>query len=90
MSSLGCKALCIVIKLSSCMLAMKLRTILKVFVITRPGIEPRSPGPLVNTLPTRPMRSIFINQNLRQKMKNKIWKFESQMNHSIKVKRLIL
>ena len=23
--------------------------------MTRPEIEPRSPGPLVNTLPTRPM-----------------------------------
>ena len=30
-------------------------TIFKVFGMTRPGIEPRSPGPLVNTLPTRPM-----------------------------------
>ena len=26
-----------------------------VFSMTRPGIEPRSPGPLENTLPTRPM-----------------------------------
>ena len=31
------------------------RTILKVFDMTRPGIEPRSSGPLANTLPTRPM-----------------------------------
>ena len=30
-------------------------TILKVFGMTRPGIEPRSLGPLANTLPTRPM-----------------------------------
>ena len=30
-------------------------TILKVFGMTRPGIEPRSPGPLVNTLPTKPI-----------------------------------
>ena len=30
-------------------------TILKVFGMTRPGIEPRSPGPLANTLPTRTM-----------------------------------
>ena len=28
------------------------RTIFKVFGMTRPGIEPRSPGPLANTLPT--------------------------------------
>ena len=27
-------------------------TILKVFGMTQPGIEPRSPGPLANTLPT--------------------------------------
>ena len=30
-------------------------TIFKVFGMTRSGIEPRSPGPLANTLPTRPM-----------------------------------
>ena len=30
-------------------------TIFKVFGMTRPGIEPRSSGPLANTLPTRPM-----------------------------------
>ena len=30
-------------------------TIFKVFSMTRPGIEPRSPGPLANTLPSRPM-----------------------------------
>ena len=26
------------------------------FGMARPGIEPRSPGPLANTLPTRPMK----------------------------------
>ena len=31
-------------------------TIFKVFGMTRPGIEPRPPGPLANTLPTLPMR----------------------------------
>ena len=30
--------------------------IFKVFGMTRPGIEPRSPRPLANTLPARPMR----------------------------------
>ena len=25
--------------------------------MTLPGIEPRSPGPLANTVPTRPMKS---------------------------------
>ena len=29
-------------------------TIFKVFGMTRPGMEPRSPGPLANTLPTSP------------------------------------
>ena len=32
----------------------------KVFGMIRPGIEPRSPGPLANTLPTRPMSAITI------------------------------
>ena len=36
-------------------------TIFKVFGMTRPGIEPRSPGSLTNTLPTRPMsREVLI------------------------------
>ena len=30
-------------------------TIFWVFGMTRPGLEPRSPGPLANTLPTRPI-----------------------------------
>ena len=36
-------------------------TILKVFGMTRPGIEPRSPGPFVNTLPTRAISRKFPN-----------------------------
>ena len=36
-------------------------TIFKVFGMTRPGIEPRSPEPLVNSLPTWPM-SWFIGR----------------------------
>ena len=37
-------------------------TILKVFGMTRPGIEPRYPGPLVNTLRTRPIcRYLFVS-----------------------------
>ena len=27
--------------------------------MTRPGIEPRSPGPLANTLPNRPMERLI-------------------------------
>ena len=34
-------------------------TILKVFGMTRPGIEPRSAGPLANTLPSWPMSVIL-------------------------------
>ena len=33
---------------------------LKVFGMTRPGIEPRSPRPLANTLPTRPMSRLHM------------------------------
>ena len=32
----------------------------KVFGMTQPGIEPRSPGPLANTLPTRPMNMFLM------------------------------
>ena len=32
----------------------------KVFGITRLGIEPRPPGPLVNTLPTKPMSRYIL------------------------------
>ena len=37
-----------------------LRTIFLVFGMTRPRIEPLSPGPLVNTLPTRPWAAIIL------------------------------
>ena len=30
--------------------------------MTRPGIEPRPPGPLANTLPARPMSRLAINK----------------------------
>ena len=33
-------------------------TIFRVFGMTRPGIEPRSPGPLANTLTPRPMSGV--------------------------------
>ena len=35
-------------------------TILKIFRMSRPGIEPRSPGPLTNILPTMPMNRFLI------------------------------
>ena len=35
-------------------------TIFEVFGMTRPGLEPRSPGPLANTLPTRPMSLLLL------------------------------
>ena len=35
-------------------------TIFKVFGMTQPGIEPRSPKPFANTLPTRPMSWYFL------------------------------
>ena len=39
-------------------------TIFWVFGMTRPGIEPRSPGPLANTLTTRPISGICCNTML--------------------------
>ena len=38
-------------------------TIFKVFGMTRPGIEPRSPGPLANTQPTWPMKPYYQYRN---------------------------
>ena len=35
-------------------------TILKVFGMTQPEIEPRSPGPLANTLPTWLMSGVML------------------------------
>ena len=35
-------------------------SIFKVFGMTRPGIEPRSPGSLANTLPIRPTLLLII------------------------------
>ena len=35
----------------------------KVFGMTRPRIEPRSPGPLVNTLPTRQIMMVRVFAN---------------------------
>ena len=32
----------------------------KVFGMTRPGIEPRSPGPLANTLTAGPMKPVDV------------------------------
>ena len=38
-------------------------TIFKVFGMTRPGIEPRSPGPLANTLTAGPMSRLLMETN---------------------------
>ena len=45
-------------------------TIFWVFGMTRPGIEPRSPGSLVNTLPIRPMAR-YLNKILMETKKIK-------------------
>ena len=38
-------------------------SIFKVFGMTRPGIEPRSPGPLANTLTAGPIDILIKNEN---------------------------
>ena len=51
-------------------------TIYKVFGMTRPGIEPRSPGPVVNTLPTMPMNRYTI-----------FWSFEIPSDNQMPTKK---
>ena len=41
-------------------------TIFKVFDMTRPGIEPWSPGSLTNTLPTRPIMTYNTHKTLKE------------------------
>ena len=41
--------------------------------MTRPEIEPRSPGPLANTLTPRPMSGYII--------RHIIWHYKDAMNH---------
>ena len=41
----------------------------KVFGMTRPGIERRSPGPLANTLTARPMSGIYVYIYQREREK---------------------
>ena len=55
--------------------------------MTRPGIEPRSPGPLANTLNTRPMSGFKPNNN--QQKEKKIYKIVDlaiPADHRIKLK----
>ena len=41
---------------------------LKVFGMIRPGIEPQSSGPLVDTLPTRPISWLVLIQKVAEKL----------------------
>ena len=60
--SLDCSTLPLIRILYCWVLSKKVSsTIFKAFGMTRPGIKPRSPGPLANTLPTRPIQIIFNN-----------------------------
>ena len=54
--SLDCSTLPLIHTLCCWVLSKEVSsTIFKVFGMTRPGTEPRSPGPLANTLPTWPI-----------------------------------
>ena len=50
--------------------------------MTRPGIEPRFPGPLANTLPTRPMRipDIYFDCIMSPRNKNNLVIFGLKKN----------
>ena len=69
-------------------------TIFKVFGLTRPGIEPRSPRPLANTLPTRPMSQYCymykLEYSLMMRPKKILLDFEVQIDHSIPLRMLDL
>ena len=41
-------------------------SIFKVFGMTRPRIEPRSPGPLANTLTAGPLENSFMNSSIHE------------------------
>ena len=59
-------------------------TIFKVFGMTRPGIEPRSTGPLANTLPTNPMSRLNNNNKTQQNSKCRLCGNRDEMiNHII-------
>ena len=53
-------------------------TIFKVFGMMQPGIEPTSPGPLANTLPTGPM-SRFTSGNVKEKKKKELRRIYKNM-----------
>ena len=73
--SLDCSTLPLIHTLYCWMLSKEVSsTIFKVFGMAQPGIEPRSPRPLANTLPTRPLsqfleyvlllyQKVSLNQN---------------------------
>ena len=61
-------------------------TILKVFGMTRPGIKLRSPRPLANTLPTRPIsfKQLFLIQIICDNMASSIpKKYRWFLNRSV-------
>ena len=72
-------------------------TILKVFGITQPEIEHRSPGPLANTLATRPVSRIINGSfnlgqttrpynNKKKKRTSKMVDFAVPADHRVKLK----
>ena len=69
--SLDCFILPLIRTLYCCVLSKEVSsTIFKVFGMTQPGIELRSPGPLANTLPTRPMSQYIIIITWNNKIKS--------------------
>ena len=59
--SLDCATLPLIRTLYCWVLSKEVSSIIfKVFGMMQPGIEPRSPGPQANTLPTRPVCKLFV------------------------------
>ena len=55
-----------------------------VFGMTQPGIEPRSPRPLANTLPIRLKNVLFLTRNKKDISINQVWSVQHVLFISIK------
>ena len=82
--SLGCSTLPLIYTLYRWVLSKAVSSsIFKVFGMTRLGIEPRSPGPWANTLPTRLMSWLVLFQTIHFSMSTQFVKNISISSYSV-------
>ena len=70
-------------------LSVKQGGIFKVFGMTRPEIEPRSPGPLGNTLPTGPISRLSVSLSLSLSLSIYIYIYKARWVIDLHQKRLL-